>query len=75
MTTIYENAGKRIMSVRMNKGYSREALAEAAFISSKFLYEIETGRKGFSAEVLYHISNALEVDCDYILSGDSVIIG
>lgn len=71
MTAFYENAGKRIMMERMKKGYSREALAEGASISSKFLYEIETGRKGFSAEVLCHISQALQVDCNYILYGDN----
>lgn len=69
MTTFYENAGKRIMLKRIEKGYSREALAEASSISSKFLYEIETGRKGFSAEVLYRISKALQVDCAYIMLG------
>ena len=51
------------------RGYTREALAELAEISPKFLYEIETGKKGFSALVLNNICNALHVNSDYILTG------
>ena len=37
--------------------------------STKFLYEIEAGRKRvFSKNVLYKISKALNVSCDYILN-------
>lgn len=70
MMSVYKKAGERICHVRMARGYSREDLAELAGISSKFLYEIETGRKGFSAVVLYNICKALKVDCDYILIGN-----
>lgn len=69
MMKIYQKAGERIYLTRVMRGYTREDLAELAFISTKFLYEIETGRKGFSAVVLYNICQALKVDCDYILSG------
>lgn len=69
MTVVYKQAGERILLVRVMRGYTREKLAEMASISPKFLYEIETGRKGFSAIVLYNICNALKVDCDYILTG------
>ncbi len=69
MTKIYVDAGERIFLVRSMRGYTREYLAEKANISSKFLYEIETGKKGFSADVLYHICVALDVNCDYIITG------
>ncbi len=69
MTTIYKDAGNRIYLARAARGYTREDLAEMASISPKFLYEIETGKKGFSASVLYNLSVALDVDCDYILTG------
>lgn len=69
MMTIYKEAGERILLTRVMRGYTRENLAELASISPKFLYEIETGRKGFSAIVLYNLCNALKVDCDYILTG------
>ena len=69
MITIYKEAGERILLTRAMRGYTRESLAEKASISPKFLYEIETGKKGFSAIVLYNLCNALKVDCDYILTG------
>lgn len=69
MMKIYKKAGERIYLTRVMRGYTRDDLAELAFISPKFLYEIETGRKGFSAVVLYNICQALKVDCDYIMTG------
>ena len=66
---IYVQAGKRIMNLRKKIGFTREELAELAGISSKFLYEIEVGSKGFSAKTLSGLANALGVSCDYILLG------
>ena len=66
---LYVEAGKRIRLVREKKQYTREYVALKADISSKFLYEIEHGLKGFSADNLYKISKALEVNVEYILSG------
>lgn len=65
----YKAAGERILITRNMRGYSREYLAELAGISSKFLYEIENGRKGFSAIVLNNLSKALNVSNDYVLNG------
>ena len=73
MINIYQGAGERIYLTRVMRGYTRESLAELAQISSKFLYEIETGKKGFSAQVLYNICVALRVDSDYILTGKQEI--
>lgn len=56
--------------MRKMKKYTREALADKAGISSKFLYEIETGRKNFSADVLCRIARELAVSCDYIMLGE-----
>ena len=69
MINIYKNAGERILLTRVMRGYTREALAELAEISPKFLYEIETGKKGFSAQVLHNLCMSLSVNCDYILTG------
>lgn len=57
------------MVLRNDRGYTREQLAELADISDKFLYEIETGKKGFSAITLMNLSKALEVSLDYIMTG------
>lgn len=61
--------GTRIMNLRKDKRYSREQLAELSEISSRFLYEIEIGKKGFSANTLMSLCKALEVSSDYILYG------
>lgn len=63
-------AGERIRELREFQNYTREGLAEKVEISSKFLYEIETGKKGFSADTLCRISQALSVSCDYIMFGE-----
>ncbi len=71
---IYAQAGKRIRMVRERKQYTRDYVAMKSDISSKFLYEIEHGNKGFSADTLYKISKVLEVSCEYILCGRNINI-
>ena len=44
-------------------------MAELADISPKFLYEVENGQKGFSADTLYRLAEALDTNSDYILFG------
>lgn len=74
---LYIEAGNRIRLLREAKKLSREQLAELVEISPKFLYEIETGKKGFSAYTLYKIADILGVSADYVLTGknDSKDIG
>jgi len=71
MKNIYYNAGIRIRFLREKRRYTREKLSEMAEISPKFLYEIETGSKGFSADTLYKLAKALDTNADYILCGES----
>lgn len=65
----YKEIGARIRTLRESDGLSRDKLAERVEISSKFLYEIEMGKKGFSAETLRRLSLALNISSDYLLSG------
>ncbi len=62
-------AGMRIKKLRLEKRYTREQLAYLADISDKFLYEIESGKKGFLAVTLMKLSKALNVSMDYIMAG------
>ena len=71
VNTIYDKAGARIRDLRETNRYTREQFAEIVDISPKFLYEIETGQKGFSADTLFRISKGLSVTCEYILSGEN----
>ena len=67
--SIYREAAIRIQRLRIQFGLTREEMAELSGVSAKHIYEIETGRKGFSASVLYRLATVLEVDCDYIMTG------
>lgn len=62
--------GGRIKYLRLTRKMTREELAEAAEMSTSFLYEIETGKKSFSAYTLDHLAQALNLTTDYILHGD-----
>ena len=73
MNDFYLSAGQRICNVRKEQKMSRAVLAEKTEISSKFLYEIENGIKGFSSDTCFRISRALGVSCEYILSGQPKI--
>ncbi len=64
--------GKRIYDLRKNKGLTRELLSNRTGISSKFLYEIEMKDKGFSAQTLVKLCQALNVTADYILFGREI---
>ncbi|MCD7982041.1 MAG: helix-turn-helix domain-containing protein [Clostridiales bacterium] len=59
--------GKRILQMRTRREYSRGELAVLAGISSKFLYEIEMGKKGCSSYVMFCLADALGVSVDYLL--------
>ena len=66
----YKDIGLRIRTLREANGYTRDALAAKIDISTKFLYEIEMGKKGFSAETLCKLAKTLSISCDYILTGN-----
>ena len=70
MKNILFDIGNRIRDLRETEGYTQDYLAELSEISSKYLYEIETGKKGLSTKVLYRIVSALHTSADYILFGD-----
>lgn len=57
--------------MRVVNHYTKETFAELVGISPKFLYEIESGKKGFSASTLYKIASTLGVSSDYILTGSN----
>lgn len=61
--------GSRIKYAREKRGFSRDTFADEIGISSKFLYEIESGSRDFSAEVLSKLARCLSVSCDFIMFG------
>jgi transcriptional regulator with XRE-family HTH domain len=76
MDGFYLGIGSRIKRRRLALKLTREKLAFMANISDKFLYDIETGNKGMSAETLYKIKSSLNVSADWLLDGivnDSIV--
>lgn len=69
MNNFNEQLGFRISKLREKRKLTREKLGELANISDRFIYDIETGQKGMSAETLYKLSKALNVTSDYLLFG------
>jgi len=61
--------GSRVKTRRLELKLTREKLAGMANISSKFLYDVEKGNKGISAETLYKIKTSLKVSADWLLDG------
>lgn len=67
MNDFNKKLGLKIKKLRERRRFSREKLGEIAEISDRFIYDVETGQKGISAETLYKLSRALNVTSDYLL--------
>lgn len=65
----YKEIGERIARLRVERNCSREVFARQIGVSTRFIYDLEAGKKGFSVGILYNISQALAVSCDYIVTG------
>lgn len=69
MSNENEAIGKRIRDIREFQKLSRERLAEYANISTQFLSDIETGKKGMTVSTAKKICTALHVSSDSIIFG------
>ena len=67
MNDFNKKLGLKIKKLRERRELTREKLGEMAEISDRFIYDVETGQKGMSAETLYKLSRALNVTSDYLL--------
>lgn len=59
--------GQKLREVRLEQGYTQQALARKAAIGSVYLGEIERGLKMPSMNIFIRIIEALNVSADYIL--------
>ena len=69
MDTSNNAIGSRIRTIREERGYTREKLAEYADVSTDFLWQVETGRSSMSAQNLGKIAVALDIPADYLIFG------
>lgn len=64
----YQDMGRRIRTVRRQRGLTQEELAEQVGISASFLGHLERGTRVASLETLVALCNTLKVTPDYLLS-------
>ena len=66
----HKELGERIETIRLEKNLTRDQLAIRSELSSKFIYEIEKGRKGLSVDSLMKLTKGLSCSYDEILGMD-----
>ncbi len=59
--------GARIKHLRLNKKMTRECLAEALDVSTRFLADVEAGKVGISLATLTRLCKVLNTSADYLL--------
>jgi ribosome-binding protein aMBF1 (putative translation factor) len=66
---LHTSIGRRVEARRRELGLTREGLATktAPPMSGKYLWEIETGRKKLSADMLRRLAVALDITTDLLL--------
>lgn len=57
----------RISMIRNELNLSRKDISDLTDISERFIYDIESGKKGMSVKSLIKISKSLKVSPDYLL--------
>jgi transcriptional regulator with XRE-family HTH domain len=67
MNTLRKLIGRRIRSIRKNKGLTQEKLADKAHLTQQYVGAVERGTRNISMDSLERIISALEVDFDELL--------
>lgn len=71
----YQKIGRRIRELRLQQGYTQEALAEAVNLSPPYISHIERATKKASLETIFRIAATLNVTLDYLLTGTQSVGG
>jgi transcriptional regulator with XRE-family HTH domain len=61
--------GKRIRKFRIQNNLTQAQFAESLDVSTNFISEIETGKKGISQDTLYRLCMRYHLSADYLLFG------
>ncbi len=67
MESINGTLGTRLREIRTAQKMTREALAEKADVSSRFLADVEAGKVGVSLSTLKNLCVILNVSADFLL--------
>ena len=68
-TSFLKEMGNRIYLRRKALRLTQEELAERINVSTQMISNLETGKKAIRPENLSKLSAALNISCDYILTG------
>ena len=69
----YVAVGKRIKCIRKQKGYSQQEVASMTRLSSKYISEIELGKKEGRLDIYFRIALALDVSLDELIRDSASI--
>ena len=69
MTNNRLETGKRIRDFRVKHHLTQAQFAESLDVSTNFISEIETGKKGVSQYLLYRLCEQYRLSADYLLFG------
>lgn len=61
--------GRRIRNFRTQNELTQAQFAEILDVSTNFISEIETGKRGISLETLYRLCHQYNLSADYVLFG------
>lgn len=68
-TTLYTEIGYRLKKRRKQLGMSQENLAQLMGVTPQMISTAENGTKGIRPENIIKFSKALNLSCDFILTG------
>ncbi len=69
MAIDYEVIGKRMKKERIRKGLTQEEISDKMMVSVAFYSRLETGRSHINLKRIVEISEILEVDPSYFITG------
>lgn len=64
-----KQSGERIRQLRIQKGYTQEALARDLNIDRSLLSHVEAGRRGCTVDLLIQLAAFFDVSMDWIVLG------
>lgn len=69
MTYDIKKSGERIRQLRIENGYTQEALAKKLGVDRSLLSHIEAGKRGCSVDLLVQLSDLFGVTLDLLILG------
>lgn len=69
--SLYQDIGKRIRERRKQLNLTQEQLAELIDVTPQMISTAENGSKGIRPENIIKLGKALNISCDYLLTGHS----